>query len=124
MGFDCKLISISGPAGWPTNVALARVLKNADGSDGPRLELALVNLSPGGDRTFSDFDDEEFIPFINEPPSNPPWQLKFALNGLGDARDLGETIISSNDTAQSATRFHPAGIQGPFYELTYRVLPD
>ncbi|MEN3351412.1 MAG: hypothetical protein V7632_5047 [Bradyrhizobium sp.] len=65
-----------------------------------------------------EFGDQEFIPFQNE------LQLRLGMNAVGGGQDLGETIIDAADLGQGekTTRFHPAGIGGPFYELTYKLL--
>ena len=62
-----------------------------------------------------EFGNQELVPFLN------PDQLRLGLNAVGDAQDLGETIINAQDATTTA-RFHPGGIDGPFYELTYKIL--
>jgi hypothetical protein len=115
MGFpNCKLVDMTGPLDFPDSVALGEV------KGGNRFEVSRLTLRPNDEiqRTLFEFDDQEFVPFQNE------LQLRLGLNAVG-GRDLGETIISADDVnkGELTTRFHPAGIGGPFYELTYKVLP-
>ena len=70
------------------------------------------------ERTLFEFDNQTFVPFQN------PDQLRLGLNAVGDGLDLGETILNASDgTGELAARFHPSVIGGPFYELTYKILP-
>jgi hypothetical protein len=116
MGFpNCKLMDMTGPMGFPESVALGEV------QGGERFEVSRIPLRPNNEiqRTLFEFDDQTFVPFQNE------LQLRLGLNAVGGGQDLGETIISAADVnrGELTTRFHPAGIGGPFYELTYKVLP-
>lgn len=113
----CKLMDLTGPLGFPAEVALSIVRAQ-------RFQIAKVILKPNDEiqMTLFEFDDQELIPFPDES------QLVLGLNNAtpgGDARDLGETVINAADASkgETTTRFHPAGISGPFYELTYKVLP-
>jgi hypothetical protein len=115
MGFPlCKLIDMTGPLDFPTDIAMGEVI------GGDRFRVAQVTLVPNSEieRTLCEFDNQTFVPFQNE------LQLRLGLNGPG-GRDLGETIIGAEDVGQGekTARFHPAGIGGPFYELTYKLLP-
>jgi hypothetical protein len=110
----CKLMDLTGPFGFPDKVALGIV------QGGNRFEVARVTLTRNDEIQMNlfEFDDQEFVPFQN------PLQIRFGMNALGNGQDLGETIINAEDSSQgeTTTRFHPAGINGPFYELTYKVL--
>lgn len=110
----CKLMDLTGPLAFPATVALGIVR----GSE--RFQIAKVTLTPNDEiqMTLFEFDDQELIPFDS--------QLELGLNaaGPGQGQDLGATVINGDASQQEATtRFHPAGINGPFYELTYKVLP-
>lgn len=109
----CKLMDMTGPLGFPTAIAMAEVV------NGERFQVARMSLEPNNEiqRTLFEFDDQSFVPFQNE------LQLRLALNGPG-AQDLGETIIDAGDVGQGekTIQFRPAGIGGPFYELTYKLL--
>jgi hypothetical protein len=101
---------------FPTTVALGIVR----GSE--RFQVAKVILTPNDEiqMTLFEFDDQEFVPFDS--------QLELGLNAAGPGQggqDLGATVINAQDASkgETTTRFHPAGINGPFYELTYKVLP-
>jgi hypothetical protein len=109
----CKLIFMTGPLGFPENIALARV------QDGDRFQVAQVPLRRNDEleRTLFEFDNQTFVPFQNAQ------QLRLGLNAVGGAQDLGETIIDAGSTGELTARFHPSGIGGPFYELTCKVLP-
>src|SRR5882762_3260059 len=111
----CKLMDLTGPLGFPDRVALGIVR----GSE--RFEVTRVILKPNDEiqMTLFEFGDQDFIPFQNAS------QLRLGMNAVGDGQDLGETIINAEDASkgETTTRFHPAGIGGPFYELTYKVLP-
>jgi hypothetical protein len=117
MGFpNCKLMDMTGPLGFPNSIALAEV------QGGQRFQVARLILTPNDEiqRTLFEFDDQEFIPFQNAV------QLVFGLNAEAPGgQDLGETVISADDVnkGELTTQFHPGGITGPFYELTYKVLP-
>jgi hypothetical protein len=108
-------MDLTGPLSFPNTVALGIV--QADGNT--RIEFTRVTLTPNDEiqMTLFEFDDQEFIPFES--------QLELGLNAVGHIQDLGETVISDTDASkgETTTRFHPAGINGPFYELTYKVLP-
>lgn len=111
----CKLMALTGPLGFPDRVAMGVV------RGGDRFEVKRVTLTPNDEieMTLFEFGDQEFIPFQNE------LQLRLGMNAVGGGQDLGETIINAEDASQgeTTTRFRPSGIGGPFYELTYRVLP-
>jgi len=111
----CKLMDLTGPLGFPDTVALGIVRGNE------RFEVARVTLKPNNEiqMTLFEFGNQEFIPFQNES------QLRLGMNAVGNGQDLGETIINAEDASrgETTTRFRPAGISGPFYELTYKVLP-
>jgi hypothetical protein len=112
----CKLMFMTGPlGGFPESVALARV------QDGDRFQVARVPLRPNAEieRTLFEFDNQTFVPFAN------PDQLRLGLNAaVGGGQDLGETILNASDgTGELNARFHPGPIDGPFYELTYKILP-
>jgi hypothetical protein len=111
----CKLMAFTGPLAFPDKIALG-VVRNGD-----RFEAARVQLIPNDEieMTLFEFGDQDFIPFPN------PLQLRLGINAVGNGQDLGETIIDAADAGQGekTARFHPAGIGGPFYELTYKVLP-
>jgi hypothetical protein len=111
----CKLMDLTGPLDFPETVALGVVRGNE------RFEAKRVTLKPNAEikMTLFEFGNQEFIPFQNA------LQLRLGMNAVGDGRDLGETIINAEDASkgETTTRFHPAGIGGPFYELTYKVLP-
>ena len=111
----CKLMDLTGPLKFPATVALGVVRGNQ------RFEAKRVTLTPNDEieMTLFEFGNQDFIPFENKS------QLRLGMNAVGDGRDLGETIINAEDASQgeTTTRFHPAGIGGPFYELTYKVLP-
>jgi len=116
MGFPlCKLIDMTGPLGFPDHVALAEVLGEE------RFQVSRMIMEPNDEiqRTLFEFDNQDFVPFQNE------LQLRLGLNNALAVQDLGETIISADDVnkGELTTRFRPAGINGPFYELTYKVLP-
>lgn len=115
MGFPlCKLMDMTGPLGFPTDIAMARVVGEN------HFQVARMNLVPNNEieRTLFEFDNQSFVPFQN------PLQLRLILNGPG-AQFLGETIIDAGDAGQGEKniRFNPTGPGGPFYELTYKVLP-
>lgn len=115
MGFPLlKLMDMTGPLGFPTDIAMAEVI------DQERFQVARMHLEPNDEleRTLFEFDDQSFVPFQN------PLQLRLLLNGPG-AAFLGETIIDAGDAGQGEKniRFNPTGPSGPFYELTYKVLP-
>jgi hypothetical protein len=112
----CKLMDLTGPLAFPTTVALGIV------RGGERFQIAKVILTPNDEiqMTLFEFDDQELIPFDS--------QLELGLNAAGPGQggqDLGATVINAGDSSQgeTTTRFHPAGINGPFYDLTYKVLP-
>ena len=111
----CKLMDLTGPLGFPDTVALGIVRGNE------RFQVAKVILKPNDEiqMTLFEFDDQELIPFDS--------QLELGLNaaGTGQGQDLGETVINAEDASkgEATTRFHPGAISGPFYELTYKVLP-
>ena len=112
----CKMLDLTGPEGFPDTVAIGIV------RGGQRFTAFTVRLTPNAEiqMTLFEFGDQDFIPFEDLS------QIRLGLNNaVGDGRDLGETIIDVEDASQGETtkRFHPAGITGPFYELTYRVLP-
>jgi hypothetical protein len=110
---NCKLMALTGPLVFPERIALGIVRGNE------RFEVRRVTLKRNDEiqRTLFEFDNQDFIPFQNAS------QLRLGMNAVGDARDLGETIINAEDASkgETTTRFHPAGIDGPFYELTYKV---
>ncbi|MEJ0077592.1 MAG: hypothetical protein WDO17_19600 [Alphaproteobacteria bacterium] len=117
MGFPlCKLIDMTGPLEFPASVALARV----DPGQEP-IEVVRLTLVPNDEiqATLFEFDNQEFIPFANDV------QLRFKLVATADGRDLGETIIGAEDVGQGdkTANFRPAGIGGPSYDVTYKVLP-
>ena len=121
MGFpNLKLMDMTGPLGFPVNIVLAEVIPKPGGG-GERFEVSRMTLTPNDEiqRTLFEFDDQSFVPFQNA------LQLRLGLNNAMGGQDLGETIISADDLNKGElnTRFHPAGIEGPFYELTYKVLP-
>lgn len=121
MGFpNLKLMDMTGPLGFPVNIVLAEVIPKPGGG-GERFEVSRMTLTPNDEiqRTLFEFDDQSFVPFQNA------LQLRLGLNNAMGGQDLGETIISADDVNKGElnTRFHPAGIEGPFYELTYKVLP-
>ena len=110
----CKLMDLTGPLAFPNKVAIGVVV------NGDRFEAERVELVPNDEieMTLFEFGDQEFIPFQNE------LQLRLGMNAVGGGQDLGETIIDAADLGQGekTTRFHPAGIGGPFYELRYKLL--
>jgi hypothetical protein len=115
MGFpNCKLMFMTGPLAFPVDIAMGRVV------GGNRSQVARFTLIRNDEieRTLFEFDNQTFVPFQN------PDQLRLGLNGPG-AQDLGETILNAGDgTGELTARFHPSGIiGGPFYELTYKILP-
>jgi hypothetical protein len=107
---------MTGPLDFPKGVALARV----DPGHEP-VEVARMTLKPNDEiqETLFEFDDQEFIPFANDQ------QLRFKLVSTANGQFLGETIIGSEDVGkgEKEAQFRPDGISGPFYELTYKVLP-
>ena len=119
MSMLCKLMDLTGPPGFPTTIALG-IVQTPPGGQSFRVEFtqATLTLNDELQRTLFEFDDEEFIPFDS--------QLELGINAVGGAQDLGATVISDTGASQAemTTRFHPAGINGPFYELTYKLLPD
>jgi hypothetical protein len=121
MGFpNCKLMDMTGPLGFATHVALVEVVQ-VGAHAGERFQVGKLRLTPNDElqRTLFEFDDQTFVPFQNA------LQLRLVLVNADGGQDLGETIISANDLnkGELTTRFHPGGIEGPFYELTYKVLP-
>jgi hypothetical protein len=110
----CKLMDLTGPLGFPDKVILG-IVRGQE-----RFTVERMQLEPNDEiqMTLFEFDDQSFIPFENE------LQLRLGINA-SDGQDLGETIINAEDASkgETTTRFHPAGIGGPFYELTYKVLP-
>jgi hypothetical protein len=112
----CKLIDMTGAQGFPASVALARVDPGQQPFQVSRFTLEAIQDVEG---TFFEFDNQTFIPFGN------PLQLRFTLVAAQGGRDLGETIIGAEDVGQGekTAQFRPAGITGPFYQLTYKVLP-
>jgi hypothetical protein len=116
MGFPlCRLMDMTGPLGFPTDIAMGRV------QGGDRFQVAQMSLRPNDEiqRTLFEFDNQSFVPFDN------PLQLRVGLNGP-HAQDLGETILDANGVGQGelTAQFRPNGIiGGPFYELTYKLLP-
>jgi hypothetical protein len=116
MGFPLlKLMDMTGPLGFPEKVALGEV------QGGERFTVATMTLTPNDEiqETLFEFDDQSFVPFQNA------LQIRLGLNNAAAVQDLGETIISADDVNQGelTARFHPGAITGPFYELTYKVLP-
>jgi hypothetical protein len=116
MGFpNCKLIDMTGPLDFPESVTIVEV------QGGQRFEVSRLTLRRNDEiqRTLFEFDDQTFLPFQNE------LQLRLGLVNAMGGQGLGETIISAGDVnkGELTTRFHPAGINGPFYELTYKLLP-
>ena|SRR5215213_1008662 len=111
----CKLMFMTGPLNFPVDVALGRVV------NGDRFQVARLTLKPNDEieRTLFEFGNQEFVPFQN------PDQLRLGLNAVGQAQNLGETIINAGDgTGELTAQFNPAGVVGgPSYELTYKVLP-
>lgn len=112
----CKLMFLTGPLGFPERVAIGVV------RGGDRFEAARVTLIPNDEleMTLFEFGSQEFIPFQNA------LQLRLGMNAVGNAQDLGETIINAEDASlgETTTQFRPGGIiGGPSYELTYKVLP-
>jgi hypothetical protein len=111
----CKLMALTGPLSFPDRVVLGIVR----GSD--RFEVRRVTLKPNAEikLTLFEFDNQDLIPFQNES------QLRFGMNAAVGGQDLGETIINAEDASQgeTTTQFRPGGIEGPSYELTYKVLP-
>jgi hypothetical protein len=112
----CKLLDLTGPLGFPDMVALGIVRGNE------RFQIERLILKPNNEiqMTLFEFDDQELIPFDS--------QLVLGMNAAGDGQhgqDLGETVINAEDASkgETTTRFHPGAITGPFYELTYKVLP-
>lgn len=123
MGFpSCKLIGLTGPVGFATNVALGYVSQPPGGPEGPPIQVKKLTLdapTDGSQRTSFWFDDDVFVPFSR------PDQLKFVLNALGGGAPLGDTLaIGTPLNVEATARFTPMGIQGPYWELTYKVLPD
>ena len=115
MGFpNCKLMDMTGPLDFPDSVALAEV------QGGQRFQVSRLTLRPNAEiqRTLFEFDDQEFVPFQNA------LQLRLGLNNAMGGQDLGETIISADDVnkGELTARFRPGAIDGPFYELTYKLL--
>ena len=116
MGFpNLKLMDMTGPLGFPASVALAEV------QGGQRFQVSRLTLTPNDEiqRTLFEFDNQSFVPFQNEQ------QLRLGLNNAMGGQDLGETIISADDVnkGELTAQFRPGAIDGPFYELTYKVLP-
>jgi hypothetical protein len=115
MGSLCKLMYLTGPLSFPTAVAMGIVLQN-----NVRTQVTQVTLIPDDEiqMTSFTFDDDEFVPFES--------QLELGMNAIGDGHDLGIAVINDTDASkgETTTRFHPGAINGPFYELTYKILPD
>ncbi|MES1147640.1 MAG: hypothetical protein ABUL53_00490 [Bradyrhizobium guangdongense] len=74
MGFPLlKLMDMTGPLGFPTDIAMAEVI------DQERFQVARMHLEPNDEleRTEFEFDNQSFVPFQN------PLQLRLLLNGPG-----------------------------------------
>jgi|ERR1700722_19240156 hypothetical protein len=112
----CKLMDLTGPLGFPDTVALTEVRGNES------FQIAKVKLTPNAEiqMTLFEFDDQELIPFDSQLVLG-----MVAASGAQPGQDLGETVINAEDASkgETTTRFHPGTITGPFYELTYKVLP-
>lgn len=112
-----KPMILSGPPGFPATVAVATNSVNG------RIEFAQLTLQSSAplERPSSAFDDDLLVSF----EAGDEFQL--AMNAVGPpnpGQDLGVNDIDNTvDNQQKTVRFHPGGIQGPFYELTYKVLP-
>jgi hypothetical protein len=113
----CKPMIMTGPPEFPATVALAN-----NTSAGRILIQEVTLFSPdSSQRPSAAFDDDRFIPF------EPGDEVQLAMNAVGGpnpGQDLGvNDIDTTTDGLQKTVRFHPGGIQGQFYELTYKVLP-
>jgi hypothetical protein len=113
----CKPMIMTGPPGFPAKVALAN---NTSAGRILIQEVSLTSPDPS-QRPSAAFDDDRLLPF------EPGDEVQLAINAVGlpnPGQDLGVNDIDPTaDNQQKTVRFHPGGIQGPFYELTYKVLP-